>query len=560
MARDAVRTVGSVELVDGEFVVKAKPHVRMVAKRLFGRSRGKHGDLVFRASDDACRDLQWFSLRYPLDFSRAAHRFMHKGKRAYEKRTETAARILLGDYESQEGWEDMALPPRPYQEQAAALCKETRVLLVVDELGLGKTVTGLAMLRDKATLPCIVVAPPHLCSQWAKQCKKFLPQYSVEVCKRSSVYDIETWPDIFIISYFMLSGWADFLESKATTVIFDEVQELRRRESAKYKAARHVAGSATYVMGLSATPIYNYGGEIFNVYDAMCPGILGGWEEFKREWCYGSYGDRDRVRLEDPEVFGEYLRDAGWMVRRTRLEVGRELPPHSRVTQIVDSDSETMKAARGSALELARLIVDQNTDREIRFQAAGQLDSRIRHATGVAKAPYVAAFADMLLESSPDPLVMFGWHRDVYGIWESLLKKHKPVMFTGSESRSKKDKAVEAFVNGDTRLMFMSLRSGAGVDGLQFRCSRYVIGELDWSPGVLEQIGGRFDRDGQDQPVFGYYPVCNTGSDPIMVDTLGLKRAQIEPLRDPGGPALKLKEVDPNHIRKLAEDLIRQSR
>ncbi len=70
-------------------------------------------------------------------------------------------------------------------------------------------------------------------------------------------------------------------------------------------------------------------------------------------------------------------------------------------------------------------------------------------------------------------------------------------MYTGSESGSQKDKAVKSFVNGDTNLMFISLCSGVGLDGIQKRCSVAVFEELDWSPGIHHQLIGRLDREGQ---------------------------------------------------------------
>lgn len=80
-----------------------------------------------------------------------------------------------------------------------------------------------------------------------------------------------------------------------------------------------------------------------------------------------------------------------------------------------------------------------------------------------------------------------------------------------------------------------------------------VFGELDWSPGVLEQCVGRAHRDGQLDPVFAYYLTAMDGVDPIMIDILGLKRQQIRGVRDPNGSLVLPKTVDPNHIKKLAE-------
>ena len=56
---------------------------------------------------------------------------------------------------------------------------------------------------------------------------------------------------------------------------------------------------------------------------------------------------------------------------------------------------------------------------------------------------------------------------------------------------------LEWFISGKTKVFVMSLRTGAGLDGLQEKCSTIVHEELDWSPGVHEQCRGRYFRDGR---------------------------------------------------------------
>jgi hypothetical protein len=79
----------------------------------------------------------------------------------------------------------------------------------------------------------------------------------------------------------------------------------------------------------------------------------------------------------------------------------------------------------------------------------------------------------------------------------------------------------------------VSNRSGVGLDGLQERCKTVVIGELDWAPGVHNQIIGRIDREGQRDQVTVYFPICDFGSDPVMVDILGIKSSQAFGIIDP---------------------------
>jgi SNF2 family DNA or RNA helicase len=102
----------------------------------------------------------------------------------------------------------------------------------------------------------------------------------------------------------------------------------------------------------------------------------------------------------------------------------------------------------------------------------------------------------------------------------------------------------------------MSLRSGAGLDGLQDVCNTIVFGELDWSPGVHEQCTGRVYRDGQEHGSVAYYLVSEDGSDPIVADVLGLKKQQIEGIKDPDQELVEKLEVDPDHVKKLAKHIL----
>src|SRR5439155_13278067 len=135
--------------------------------------------------------------------------------------------------------------------------------------------------------------------------------------------------------------------------------------------------------------IYNYGGEIFNVLDVLRPGALGVREEFVREWCGGNEsggGDRDRARIVEPRAFGTYAREQGLMLRRTRAEVGRELPALSKVPHHVDADVEALDRVGPSAAELARIILRQGEERRgQKMQASETLDAILRQATGIAK-------------------------------------------------------------------------------------------------------------------------------------------------------------------------------
>lgn len=546
-----MRTLGDVEyLPNGQWKIAAQPHVVARLKRIFPRALQERRELLLRSTTELCRDLVWVLERWPLRIRPEDRERMQKAADEHDRRAQLAFEIRTGAYTLPEI--AMHHAPRDYQSVAAALLANQRSLLLADSLGLGKTVSALAAVALTKTAPICVVCPAHLQRQWALHFWKFLRIAAYIVPKRAVVLPRGRHPDALIISYAKLEAWRNAIAGNYRFVIFDEIQELRRGEgSFKYLAADHVSSEAEYRLGLSATPIHNYGDEFFPVLEVLTPGALGSREEFLREWCVPA--GRHHA-IEDVEAFRAYLEDSGLMLRRTRKDVGRELPPLSRIVQTVPHDVEPLQDVRSGAAELARIILKQSgVTSTQRLQAAGEFDMRLRQATGIAKAPHVAAFVRMLLESDDGPVVLVGWHRAVYQIWMEALEDFAPVMYTGSETPAQKARMVARFVGGLSRVLILSVRSGAGLDGLQHVCSRVVIGELDWAPAPIEQAIGRVHRDGMDveSQVECFFTVAEGGSDPIMMDVLGIKQDQLDGVLDPDAE-LRGGAIDPDRIRKMA--------
>ncbi|MFW6031670.1 MAG: DEAD/DEAH box helicase [Myxococcota bacterium] len=563
-----MRTYGTARrMKNGKWRIEAEPHVVIKLKRVFGRVSRKHqGRIFLQDTLEVCRDLRWFMDRYPLDVD--PRDYLEERARKHAEDEQAFADLLSGRIDPQPF--ALAIDPRRYQRVAADLWLRAGGLLVADDVGLGKTVTAIAGLTDPRTRPALVVTLTHLPHQWQRELERFAPQLRTHVIKNGTPYDVTRrgrtsrqldlidpdFPDVLICNYHKLAGWAEALAPVIKSVVFDEIQELRRSKSgkdnertAKYAAAEHIAHNAEYRLGLSATPIYNYGSEMFNVLEILRPGALGTWSEFREEWCTVGYADKARVK--EPAAFGTYLREHGLMIRRTRQDVGRELPDLTKVPHYVDSDTKVLDEVSDAAAELAKIILEQGAAPLQKRQAAGELDWRLRQATGIAKAPYVAEFVRLLVESG-EKVVLYGWHREVYSLWMERLADLNPVLYTGTESAAQKERAVTRFVTREAKVLVMSLRSGAGLDGLQGKCRTVVFGELDWSPGVHEQCEGRVHRDGQSDPVVAYYLISDTGSDPVIADVLGVKRAQIEGVRNPEGGLVAQLDVGGDRMKSLA--------
>lgn len=447
------------------------------------------------------------------------------------------------------------------------------------------TVSALTLIEDPAFRPAVLVVPPALEMQWRRAIERFLPQLTFHALDSVGVYDFKVmkkckcghvmdarlktkrgklvcdacqaivWseafaPDVVCCSYSKLAHWTAPISQFAKTVIWEECHALRRFQSNKSAAARDIGKAVPCRIGLSATPLYNYGGEIWNILECIAPGFLGPRDSFRETWCTGSGDSSREPALTDPEAFGAYLRGHGIMLRRTAEEVGIKLGDHQKIVMPISSDiTKFNDAVSGRASQLARIIL---SDARVGLgNAMNQMETLLRQATGLAKAHAVCDFVELLLEQDI-PVVLFGHHHAVYNVWTERLKNWKPAMYTGQESKLQKDAAVTRFINGDASVFICALRSGEGLDGLQKRSCTAVFGELDWTDAVHQQCSGRLYRDGQLHPVNSYFLLSEFGTDPYMAEVIGAKAQQLAGMVGdrPKGP---VKKIDSGAvIRELA--------
>ena len=505
------------------WTIKGEPCVTEMAKRLFPGSERKRGEARFTANRRIIGEVNWLMMRYPLEIAERDRALWEKSlakAREHALQREAALKLPV-----------RATPPegtfcgtlREFQKEGLSFLLANPRTLLADEMGLGKTVQALSCLAATQDLPALLVVPPHLVRNWQAETARFLRvngrEPRVHVIKGLKPKALPE-ADVYIIHYLLLRGWKTVLpEMGFKAVVFDEMQELRHAGTEKYSAASLLAESCERVIGLSGTPIYNRGAEIWNVVNILDFHCLGDWESFTREWCDG-YGNHI---VRDPKLLGDHLRREGLILRRTKQEVLAELPPKRRLVQEIDSDDRVYRELMRPVMELLGSLAQLHPDAKERALLEERICAGERQATGVAKAPFVAAFVRALLDSE-EKVLLFAHHHAVMDIYKKELAAYKPAFITGRETQDGKERSVQRFMEGETNLCVISLRSAAGLN-LQ-RASCVVFGELDWSPAVHSQAEDRAHRMGQQDSILCYYLVAPQGSDRDMQDALGLKVSQ----------------------------------
>lgn len=517
------------------WTIKGEPCVTEMAARLFPGSERRRGEARFTANRRIIGDVNWLMMRYPLEI---APRDRELWKNALAQARE---HVLLRM--NAEKLPRRSTPPegtfegelREFQKEGLSFLLANPRTLLADEMGLGKTVQALACLAAAKEFPALIVVPPHLLRNWQTEITRFLRLEGkpARVCMLTGLKPYQPpEADVYIIHYLLLRGWKQALPQMGfKAVVFDEIQELRHGGTEKYSAASLLAEECERVIGLSGTPIYNKGSEIWNVVNILDYHCLGDWESFTRAWCDG-YGNH---LVRNPALLGEHLRREGLILRRTKEEVLAELPPKRRLVQEIDSDDKVYRELMRPVMDQLGSLLALHPDARERALLEEQVGRGERQATGVAKAPFVAAFV-RALEDSGEKVLLFAHHHAVMDIYRRELAAYRPVFITGRESTTQKEEAVARFMEGKTNLCVISLRAASGLN-LQ-RASCVVFGELDWSPAVHSQAEDRAHRMGQKDSILCYYLVAPQGSDRDMQDALGLKVSQFVALMGDQTPEL----------------------
>ena len=434
------------------------------------------------------------------------------------------------------------------------LMKSSGNALLADEMGLGKTVQTLAYLsKEKNAFPALVIAPLVTLTNWQREIEKFLKKKSRNgkiidsktpssvMIRNGKLNDIGEY-DFYIINYELLhKRLPDLLKLNISAVICDEVQHLRSKTTQKYSAVKKLAAKkdVKYRVGLSGTPIYNRGSEIWPIVDILKPGLLGSFKEFCEYFCYVNEKGKAIVLENKRDSLRNQL-TKHVMLRRKKSDVLKELKDKVRHAEVIASDEKFYKSELDKIwkkLEEEQKYAQTAFDKSASYHRAIESE---RQAAGLAKLRHVTNFVNDIMEIE-ESVVVFCHHRAIHDLLHQNLAKYNPASIIGGQSDKHRDNEITRFQKGETKLMVAGLR--AGNVGINLTKASYVIfAELDWSPAIHRQAEDRLHRIGQKNTVFAYYLVGNGTLDEHVSDILLDKTFEIDAILDAKTESFENKE------------------
>ena len=424
------------------------------------------------------------------------------------------------------------------------LLKSSGNALLADEMGLGKTVQTLSYVAtEKQTFPMLVVAPLVTLNNWEREIEKFLKKKSrngrIVESQSPTVTLIRTGKskalpktDIYVINYELLfKRYDDLSQVGIKTIVCDEVHNLRSKTTQKYKSVKKLAALSTvsYRIGLSGTPIYNRGSEIWPIIDIIKPGLLGSFKEFCEYFCYVNEKGKAIV-LENKRASLRNELQKHVMLRRKKSDVLKELKDKVRYKEVIASDTDYYLEELDKIwkkLEAEQKDADSAFSKSASYHRAIQSERQI---AGVAKLPHVINFVKNIMEIE-ESVVVFCHHKVIHKLLHESLQEFSPVSIIGGQSDSLRQDQIDKFQKGESKLMIAGLR--AGNVGINLTRAKYVIfAELDWSPAIHRQAEDRLHRIGQKNTVFAYYLIGNGTLDDHVANILVDKSYEIDEIMD----------------------------
>jgi len=393
--------------------------------------------------------------------------------------------------------------------------------ILADDMGLGKTAQTLAHIAvehaaGRLTDPALVVVPTSLVPNWVDEARRFVPHLRVLVLhgldrheKRGEVERAH----IVVTTYGVIARDVELMKPMPWhLLVLDEAQAIKNPDG---KATRAVCQlQARHRLCLSGTPVENNLGELWSQFAFLMPGLLGDRKTFQKRFRtpIEKRGDATRANL-------LMRRIRPFLLRRTKADVAKELPPKTEVVRRIDLDPgqrdlyETIRLSVHEKVRAAIAASGLSRNAITVIDALLKLrqvccDPRLMKAAGAgrgAKSAKLESLIAMLREMVPEGrrVLVFSQFTTMLDLIKVELEAAGIAYVELTGRTLDRAEPVRRFQAGEVPVFLISLKAGGR--GLNLTAADTVI-HYDpwWNPAAEDQATDRAYRIGQDKPVFVY--------------------------------------------------------
>jgi len=429
---------------------------------------------------------------------------------------------------------------RPYQWRGVHwLTRMTQLGLgacLADDMGLGKTLQIISLLlllkqggssTQNAKQTTLIVLPTSLLANWQQELDRFAPSlnyailhpaFSKWVSSKSPAAEKKLQGiDVALTTYGMVSRLTWLAKKPWSLVILDEAQAIKNPNTRQTKAVK--ALQANTKIALSGTPVENRLGDLWSLFDCICPGLLGSAQVFKRFV--------KQLENREDDTYGPLRRlTRPYILRRLKTDknIITDLPEKTELTNYCHLSKKQVKLYHQLTREFETALEAGETGIKRRGLVLGYL-TRFKQVCNhpdhlLGQGPFALKDSGKLtrlvsiceeIAARQEKVLIFTQYRDI----TSVLAEHLVQVFSedglvlhGATAAKTRQKMVDQF-QADAGAPFMVLSLKAGGTGLNLTAANHVI-HFDrwWNPAVENQATDRAFRIGQRKNVMVHKFVC----------------------------------------------------
>ena len=450
---------------------------------------------------------------------------------------------------------------------------------LADDMGLGKTIQVIALLLvqragKKKHFPSLLVLPASLLSNWKSELDSFAPSLRAIILhpselERTELDRISKDPlntlapfDAVLTTYGMLQRQEWLQKQSWNLIVLDEAQSIKNPGTRQSKAVKSLQGRAR--LALTGTPVENRLGDLWSLFDFLCPGLLGSASRFKsfikalESGEHPSYAPLRKLvqpyilrRLKTDKRVIDDLPEKVEMTVWCGLTKAQATLYGQAVKNLAEALSEKEGIQRRGAILSALLRFKQVCNHPSQVLGDGEYAEE--------RSGKFARLREIVEEiaSRQEKVLVFTQFREMtapLATFMTALFGRPGLILHGGTPVAERKRLVDRFQHEDGPPFFV-LSLKAGGTGLNLTAAAHVI-HFDrwWNPAVENQATDRAFRIGQKQNVLVHKFVCR-GTVEEKIDALIREKSRLADDLLEGGETLLTEMSDEALLRLVALDL-----
>jgi len=424
-----------------------------------------------------------------------------------------------------------------HQRNAVKLAEDTERHLYAHDTGVGKTLIGIELIKQKKRKTLVVCPLSIIEPAWFKDLRKFAPELKAvnlwEVKKKNNINRMMSLmedADLGIINFESFKSIIPILKDMNFEMLFiDESSKIKNFKSQITKALSLFCDDVQYVYLFSGTPAPNSYLEYFSQMRIIDPTLFGrNYYRFRNKYFY-SAGYGGYTWLPKRDTLSIMLDKIGKVTSVVRKEDVLDLPDRTDNVRDVQLNSTEKKAYVEMVTELIAMIDDEEIPAynaavkgmKLRQITAGFLydEDKVAHDFGKSKLNELESLLEEI--GNNQVLIWTQFLHEAYRIRNMLGDKAKRIDGSVTNQSVRLD-ILNSFINGDLQYLIAHPKT-LGHGTTMVNCHYAVYFSLSYSHEEHYQSRDRIYRKGQKNFCSYYYLVVPNSIDRAILNCLKKK-------------------------------------